>query len=361
MKNYKLSTIRFIALIVVLMCHMFEQLGSDYERAELVTLGNFCSVGVQMFLLLSGYLYGLRDELFEKRNRFEFFITSCKKILYEYYFVAIIILIVTYFNSPQIIGYQEIRGLVTFSSFFWGTWHMWYISYILLCYFITPFLYDYIKYIQKKDKNLFIYLIFCLLFIIFICRSVCWYYTPAWIGCYVIGFFLPHLKKKIRKKTILCVALNLIVVACYIAKYRLRYSILPNIDPNSFLYVMISYYIDYTRVLCGLVIFIDIYIISGFISNIFPNSLYNASKKILNFFDEYSFDIYLIHMIFVKGVLSTTRVSSIIPLNIIIFIVISIISSVVIKYLSKKMRKCLSWRFFKKKTINRYIQEQSEE
>lgn len=119
MKNYKLSLIRFIALTLVLMCHIFEQLGNDFEKIELIIIGNFCSVGVQIFLLLSGYLYGSRNKLFEKRNRFEFIITNMIKILKEYYLVVFIILIITYYNSPQIIGYQEIRGVITFSSFFW--------------------------------------------------------------------------------------------------------------------------------------------------------------------------------------------------------------------------------------------------
>lgn len=219
---------------------------------------------------------------------------------------------------------------------------MWYISYILLCYLITPLLYDLIQYLQQKNKNLFVYMIICIISIIFICRSFCWYFTPAWIGCYVIGFFLAFIKDKINNKRVLSIFLNLIVIVSYIIKYKLRYDILPNIDPTSYLYVIISYFIDYSRVLCGLTIFVDVYSISCVVKRLLPNLIIIYLKRILDFFDKNSYDIFLIHMIFVKGVLSTINLSPIIIINILFCILLSTISGVAIKHFSEKVGNYLN-------------------
>ena len=68
-KDYSLSMIRFLAMFMVIFCHIFEWIGfsAGYSR-RLGILGNFLAVGVQLFLMLSGYLYGLKEDLFDSES-----------------------------------------------------------------------------------------------------------------------------------------------------------------------------------------------------------------------------------------------------------------------------------------------------
>lgn len=335
MKNYKYSLIRLNALVLVLMCHIFEQIGDNLGNINYVIIGNFCSVGVQIFLVLSGYLYGMKNDLFNKMNRFHFICKNIVKILKDYYITAFIILIITYLNLPQIITHTQIIGIVTFSSFFWGTWHMWYIAYILLCYIITPLLYDCIQFCNLNKKNKLLYLVILLIVIFIIGNKFCWYFSPAWISCYVIAFFMPSIKEnKIynRKKVIL---INIITIICYFIKYILRYKLLPNIDTLTFQYKVITYYIDYSRVLCGITIFINLDVVFEQLKNKFQKK--DFIKKILDFSDKNSYNIYLIHMLFVKGVLTVVDLSKNLFLNILFAVLISTVTGALMKNFCDKL------------------------
>ena len=95
-KNYAFSMMRFAAMIMVIFCHTFQQIGYTlgYSR-HLGMIGDYLSNGVQIFLALSGYLYGSRV-LFQNESRIKFVLRNCKKILLDYYIYAVLIIIPLY-------------------------------------------------------------------------------------------------------------------------------------------------------------------------------------------------------------------------------------------------------------------------
>ena len=62
--------------------------------------------------------------------------------------------------------------------------------------------------------------------------------------------------------------------------------------------------------------------------------LKSCITKILDFSDEYSFDVYICHMIYIKGPLSLLNITSIYIVNILIMLLVTIISSIILRDIS---------------------------
>lgn len=120
-KNYSISLIRFISMLLIISCHTCEWIGFTLGRGKnLGIFGNYCAVGVQLFLLISGYLFGSRKNLFEQRNRWNFVFNNWWKILKDYYIYAIFVIFpVYYLLSPDTITITSVWGVITCSSV-WG-------------------------------------------------------------------------------------------------------------------------------------------------------------------------------------------------------------------------------------------------
>lgn len=97
-KNYEYSFVRFVSMIMIIFCHTFEWIGYTLGVSEILgIIGNFLAVGVQMFFILSGILYGRKKWLFEKETYTEFIFRNYKKILKDYYIYAILVIFPVYF------------------------------------------------------------------------------------------------------------------------------------------------------------------------------------------------------------------------------------------------------------------------
>lgn len=63
-KDYSISCARFIAMCFIVACHMMQRDGfaSNINGAH-IEWAFWFNVGVQMFLFISGVLYGLKDKI----------------------------------------------------------------------------------------------------------------------------------------------------------------------------------------------------------------------------------------------------------------------------------------------------------
>ena len=123
------------------------------------------NVGVQIFLFLSGYLYGNKDKI---EGITCWYCNRLKRILIDYYlFIFPGILFAILFNKN--ITLTQIISLISFSGSggYLAFDHLWFISTILFCYFLTPFFLDFLS--EQKVLLLIIRLIIGLLIIEFIC------------------------------------------------------------------------------------------------------------------------------------------------------------------------------------------------
>ena len=71
-------------------------------------------------------------------------------------------------------------------------------------------------------------------------------------------------------------------------------------------------------------------------------------QKFLNISDEYSYDIYMVHMIYVKGILSLLDITNSYVINTLIMLVAVIISAIILHSVSYRLNSALMQRKLQK-------------
>lgn len=118
-KKYEVSIIRFVALILIICCHSCEWIGYTLGQSDkLGEIGNWCAVGVQIFLILSGYLYGAKADLFRHENRIDWLIRNFKKISLDYFVYLFLVIFPIYLHG---ISFREALSTIFSTVTFAGT------------------------------------------------------------------------------------------------------------------------------------------------------------------------------------------------------------------------------------------------
>lgn len=264
-----ISFLRFGAMCSIVLCHLLQFYGN--------ALAWWFNVGVQIFLIISGFLYGRKEEI----KAVSFIAKEFKKILLNYYVYLIVSLpfYVLVFHNPfsikaflkLLLGVGDVPGLG----------HLWFVSTILFCYLITPAL--------SKISGGGVREFACILVLFEVVLRYIPYFTGAWVNCYIIGFCLG--KRKISKESVdkKAVVIVLIMAAIINGGRCLKDSILLN---------------NYGHVLLALSIFLIAMLC-------FPLQLNNkVFKTLLKLSDKYSYDVYLTHHIYILGAHSMLKVMS---------------------------------------------------
>ena len=159
-KDYSISLLRMLAVISIIFCHSFEYSSSIFVDKGwiLESIGNYLANGVQVFLIISGFLYGAKSKknLFsDSKTRIKFLIKNSLKILKDYWLYCILVIFpVYYFKEPLVLTKTKIIEVLVTSDTISGVHHLWFIPYILFCYFLTPYLYDIKEYLKINQRNL---------------------------------------------------------------------------------------------------------------------------------------------------------------------------------------------------------------
>ncbi|WP_314293363.1 acyltransferase family protein [Fusobacterium periodonticum] len=213
-KDYSISLLRMLAVISIIFCHSFEYSSSIFPNKGwiLKSIGNYLANGVQIFLIISGFLYGNslnnisgkneENSFLDSKVRIKFLIKNSLKILKDYWIYCLFVIFpVYYFKDLLVLNRKEILGILVTSDVINGVHHLWFIPYILFCYFLTPYLFDIKEYLKTKSKKIFIIgLMFVLFIIIIFSNFFKFYFVPEWICCYIIGFFMVDIINIIIKK-----------------------------------------------------------------------------------------------------------------------------------------------------------------
>ena len=148
-KNYSISLLRMLAVISIIFCHSFEYSSSIFINKGwiLKSIGNYLANSVQVFLIISGFLYGNRKNNVEKSEenpfissevRIRFLIKNSFKrllgILYFSYISSILSERTISFNKKK-----NYRGLSNFWNYKWSSSFMVYSLYIILLFFNSLF------------------------------------------------------------------------------------------------------------------------------------------------------------------------------------------------------------------------------
>lgn len=313
---WNISLARFVAMTAIIICHMLQ-----FYKNELAFWFN---VGVQVFFIISGFLYCMVDI----KNPTNFFIKAFKKI-YIPYLIFVIALIIVYKlgggKTGTLISLESVIRLLTCTGTIDGLGHLWFVGYILFCYLITP----YLQALKEKVITFRLIGILSTIIIIFVGMTTLFiltesYFEPDKIFCYILGYFICIIYfkygEKILKKILPWITVFTIIL-CLLRIYS-NYIIIPPLKGH-------SYITNYSQMILGLFIFISI--IYAF-SNIKKN-------KLLDLSDRYSYYIYLTHHIFILGHFSLMDLTNNPLLNIILVLVCTILSAIILSFLSGKIKK----------------------
>lgn len=290
-KDYSISLARFIAMCFIILCHIMQRddfstqlLGAKIEWAW------WFNVGVQIFLFISGYLYGKKDI-----NVVEFYKKVFKKILIDYYIFIIVIIFARNFLSEATLNNKQILGLLIVRDTITGLGHLWFVKTILFCYLITPILSEIIRHIDKKNSVVFaLYSVLLLILLQIVIMIHFTAFIAPWIVCYAIGMIYSRIENK-RGKTDLIFKIIAGALAILMVGVQFKIDYFSDIKIPVLMEKTYLMFCRYGHVFLG----ISILFIIRALYNKFAKS--RTKHVFLDLSDKYSYDIYLVHQIFLLG------------------------------------------------------------
>ena len=301
-----LTWLRVSAMGLIVSCHLLQA----YDNRWAWVL----NVGVQIFLAMSGYLYGHKQILSWPK----WFFSRFKKLYVPYFlflFVALPALAISAPGSVQIkqiaIYILDLQGVLGGVN---GLNHLWFMTAIGLCYLITPVLQ------HMRDKH-------CrLLWLILITAAIVEYafarvhlYYFSWCFLYAFGYGYAVISEKFRR--IIDVTLLLLVAGFILLELRWEVILEYGSWQNRFFHDM-----------SGLVLlFGGIRVLQGLKLNRVPSVILRL--------DQLSYQIYIVHHIFILGPLSLAFLTSYKGLNVIIMLTLSMAAAVLLGKASQIVTK----------------------
>ena len=156
------------------------------------------------------------------------------------------------------------------------------------------------------------------------------YFIAAWINSFIIGFFIPDLIKRLPLEKFLKLVIVLLAISTILnlAKIYIRYDLLGQLNNAGLAYKLATYYINYSRVIFALAIMLTII----YLCKLFEQKIKNRNLYILDFSDKYSYSIYIVHMIYSKGIFCLIGKTDNLLIDIFIMLIIIIISAILFKF-----------------------------
>lgn len=324
-RDYKISIIRFIAMTMIVLCHFMQY----YD----CLLAWWLNVGVQIFLCLSGILYSQKNI----KNDIVFIFKNFIKILVDYYFFIFVALVFYYIFARSQINVAVIFNLLLCNVAVSGLNHLWFINCILFCYLLTPLLAHLLYFMESMKLLGFLFSGFVIMVCVeLLMREYINGISPAWINCYILGFLLGKVNIKYGARVMngLIISLLILTVVSNICQIYISYFRKSQfVGKRLFLY---NIFCSYAHVVLGVTIFLLLY-------KLLEKLHFDKSFRLVELSDKYSYDVYLVHHIFILGALNLESVFKIRCFNIILILAMIVISS----YLLNKMsfnckRKILS-------------------
>lgn len=295
-RQASISMVRFIAMIMIIVCHMFQYY--DHE------LCHWFNVGVQVFFVISGFLYGLK----EIDNPIRFLSRSFIKILVPYYvFLCIAICLYSLFCPSEFGGLNVVIEAIVCAGTLPGLGHLWFVGYILFCYLITPYLHWLKKFLQGESSPAKVLVVYTLVLLViqvlgFSFRS---YFLPDRVSAYVIGFFASDLIARFgdRMKRFLSSVFLILTMVLNGAEIFTKYFWKPSF--SGFRRTLFNGLYQYAHLFLGVALFF-------FLNECFRSIRYTGFLKAS---DKYSYSIYLVHVLFILSPFTLMSISSFRVLN----------------------------------------------
>lgn len=292
-QDYGISFIRLFAMFLIITCHILQYYDIVYAWV--------LNVGVQIFLIVSGYLYGAK----KIESTMSFIKKQFKKILIPYWVFLSLVCITYYIFHPYYLNIKNIILSYLSVDTMLGIEHLWFIEYILVCYAITPLLNivrD--KYINNAN-NLAIATLVTMACIEVLCIPLP--LKGIYINCFVFGYFLKNSEKICTPQTINKLNNSIVCIAVIFNITRLMINTAT---------INISMSINsWSHFLLGAAIFILLH----------KYAIIRKNNKALQLSDKYSYHIYLVHQFFILSPFTVLTITNFKPFNIAAVYIVSFI------------------------------------
>ncbi len=318
--DYSISLIRLIATLFIITCHIMQYLNMEFAW--------WFNVGVQIFLCMSGFLYGKKDTI---RDDLTFYKKNILKILVDYYLVIIsIIILFLIFVPEQLSIVLIIKAFLTYGTLNGGG-HLWYIPYCLFCYLITPFISRYFE----NSKNVITRFLAISILSVVLTETFFDYFNSAWIFCYILGFFLGYISNHGKLKLFRNMSLLIVVGAILSNSIQIVQDYVLKIELTGIVASLYGRFCNYAHVLLGVALFITFkYMFSKIYKKEHPVYL----QKLCTYSDKYSYDVYLVHQFVILGPFSLMRCTNILWLNIVLIMVIITVGTIAVNFVSDQIK-----------------------
>lgn len=301
------SYVRVAALFAIIICHMMQALDNKWAWVM--------NIGVQVFLFISGFLYGHMNASswlgWYKRRFYRIYIPFIQ--------VVFLYILVYLLCATKTLALSRIFSYVVASHWFngWipGIEHLWFITAILMCYMTTPVL--------QSLKSIHIPVLFLIfgfsLYELFVVKYDIKVFIPLFI--YAFGFFYASFKGwwKYGIISLLC-ALSVFLL------WQLTWEDI--LDHGSLMNQVFHTY-------CGITISV---ILVELFSNVLKVGVLN---RFVSFFDKHSYEIYLVHHPFIIGPFSLIGLTPFVILNISAILGLTFIMAFLLKRLVNFELSCM--------------------
>lgn len=282
-KNISIQLIRVIAMFMIIMDHILACLMFPMQSVIVQVFNS----GVFIFLLISGFLFGKRNinnwGKWLKRRLFRICIP-----LWIFMIIDFIVEAVLWgnFNIKYVLIYAfNLQGILGVNI---GGTNLWFLTLIMICYLITPFL----QWIKQKSfgKNFWI-----AAFTIMVALQIILAYTTdigmvlghtlSWcviaIGMYVAGYFAGNriLSDNMGKKRIIILTVFMVIAVSIVFAFHHMYDGQVVYDRIVIFYGMVI--VDLW--ICTVIYKIGLYVKQGWV------------KKIVDHLDSISYEFYIVH------------------------------------------------------------------
>lgn len=298
-----ITYLRVISMLMIIACHICQVFGNHWAWV--------LNIGVQIFFVISGYLYGNRQIL----NWPSWFYGRLRKVYLPFViYLAIVLPLYTIFHRECISIISPIVYLLNLQGMYWGVIlglnHLWFLTDIGICYAFTPLL-QIVSGVKSGVGWKWIVLITMVWFLwVDVVRYNGWHYHVLLFG---IAYMIGKLQRKAERLVILAV----VSIASIPMLNLMSWDIILHGEVLAYIW----------RVISSLFVFVLF---------LFVFEMFRLSRQpsIVRFFCNQSYYAYIVHHIYIIGPFSVIAAMEFAYVTIIYIVIIIIVSSVILSRLS---------------------------
>lgn len=296
-RDIRFDVVRTISCFAIVLTHVLQTYGNQYAF--------WTNSAVCTFYLLSGMLLSNSNT----SNPLDWIYKRVFRLLPGYYLVVIptILIFIKYFGMTMREVYYVIFNLIGLHNVPSGFGHLWFLTGIIFAYVITPFL--------PKKRKVWQFMLLVIIIVAVYKANILSFEMSAGLFSYFLGLYFRDWFLKKNSKFYLLLSIFMILFLMINLEFK-----------SSYIFFQIRY------LLLGIGSF---YLV--FHSNLVTDWLIKRWKNIILYLSGLSYAIYLVHGVFSTGPLSVLGLTRFNSMNILIYILIVWILSIIVHRVSNKI------------------------